>query len=550
MKQGNLAWITLVIVFVILATLACGLESDKSTPSVTISAPPSGTTVTAGEEVQITSMAVAEAGIARVELAVNGQVMRRDEPPSGNPTSFSVVQPWVPAAEGEVTVSVIVYDTEGAASETAAITLQVAAAVAEATPTPDVTPTPVEDVEGPSGCTLNASYVADVTIPDNTKVAPGATFVKTWRIRNSGTCDWEAGFNMVFAGEEQMGGPASVEAPATAAGSTADVSVNLTAPDEPGAHRGNWRMQSNDGLAFGSTVYVKIVVQEPTAEPTVEPTEEATEEATEEPTEESTEESTAPPTDLQVTFQADGSALFTWNDAVGEKKYDYEISFVAGMVGAASAGDLPADTTSYDGGTMGCGGHGDFTIIAIAENDSEIGRLSIGFDTDPCPEETVTLDPASRGQVESGGGIYSPNNAGDTSSDEGLQGFITFDVTSIPDSATILSAKLEVVSFDTLGDPFGNLGCLRAYVDNYGILDASDYTPPPVTGAIVRFCSEGELNDSSVQELNSTGVSGIQDALADDQFQIRLQFKDDETDGNGVADVARITFRLEVTYQP
>lgn len=52
------------------------------------------------------------------------------------------------------------------------------------TPTPALTDTPT-----PSGCTLNASLVEDVTIPDGTKFGPGESFIKTWRIRNSGTCD-------------------------------------------------------------------------------------------------------------------------------------------------------------------------------------------------------------------------------------------------------------------------------------------------------------------------------------------------------------------------
>lgn len=147
--------------FLILAVLACGPTSREGAPSITITSPASGASVAVGEEVQIVSTAFADAGIARVELSVNGQVVRSDTPPSGNPTTFSVAQAWTPMVEGDVTISVVAYDTNGQASEPATIMIQVRAAMAE------VTSTPEEGVSGPGGCTLNAAYVADVTVPDN-----------------------------------------------------------------------------------------------------------------------------------------------------------------------------------------------------------------------------------------------------------------------------------------------------------------------------------------------------------------------------------------------
>jgi len=371
MKRREVRGIAVAVAFLVAAALACGPGGGGGgAPSVTITSPPSGTTVMVGEEVQIVSTAAADAGVERVELSVNGQLVRSDTPPSGNPTTFSVAQPWVPVAEGEVTVSVVVYDLEGVASEPAVINLRVEAAVA------GVTPTPEEDVEGPGGCTLNAAFVADVTVPDDTEFAPGESFVKTWRLRNTGTCDWGPGFSLVFVDGDAMGGPSSVDVPPTAAGSTADVSVNFTAPNTPGTYRSDWRMQSDTGLIFGSVVYVRIVVPEPTTEaPT--PTEEPTEEPTEGPT-------PAPPSNLVATVHSDGRVTFAWEDAVGEAEYRYEFSFVAGGLGAATTDVLPADTTSWDGGVLDCGGEGGFTIIALAEDGSEIGRISVSFNSPPC----------------------------------------------------------------------------------------------------------------------------------------------------------------------
>jgi hypothetical protein len=61
------------------------------------------------------------------------------------------------------------------------------------TPTPMATATPVT-----AGCTDRAAFVGDVTIPDQTSIAPGAAFIKTWRLRNDGTCTWDASYALVL----------------------------------------------------------------------------------------------------------------------------------------------------------------------------------------------------------------------------------------------------------------------------------------------------------------------------------------------------------------
>ena len=122
----------------------------------------------------------------------------------------------------------------------------------------------------PEGCTLDAAFVEDVTIPDDTALDPGADFRKTWRLRNTGTCDWEPGTRLVFIGGEALGGPESVVVPAAAAGSPANASVELTAPSAPGTYRSEWRLQAPDSTRFGPTIYVQIVV--PEAEGPPEPT--------------------------------------------------------------------------------------------------------------------------------------------------------------------------------------------------------------------------------------------------------------------------------------
>jgi len=257
-KAGERRAVVLAVAVEVLLVLACGPLGGAGEPSVEITSPASGTRVELGREVEIASTSSAGAGVARVELLIDGEVVREDQPPAGTQATFRLVQLWLPEGEGDVRVAVVAYDADGEASPEAAIMLSVVASVAAA----GVTPTPVPDVEA-EGCTLNASFVADVTIPDDTVMAPGAAFVKSWRMRNSGTCDWGEGFSLVFVSGQQMEGPASVAVAQTPAGSVVDVSVELEAPATYGTHRGNWRMQSDEAAMFGSTFWVRIVVPAP-----------------------------------------------------------------------------------------------------------------------------------------------------------------------------------------------------------------------------------------------------------------------------------------------
>ncbi len=109
-------------------------------------------------------------------------------------------------------------------------------------------------------------FVTDVTVPDNTGYGPGASFVKTWRIKNVGSCTWTTNYKMVFDSGEAMGGPASVALPGNVApGQTVDLSVNLTAPSNPNTYQGFWKLQNASGVRFGmgsadKPWWVKIVV--------------------------------------------------------------------------------------------------------------------------------------------------------------------------------------------------------------------------------------------------------------------------------------------------
>jgi hypothetical protein len=299
--------------------IACNPPTPASEgPTVNIVFPIDGASVTVGQQVLIQSSASDEQGIARVDLVVNAVVVRSDPPAEGTPTTFALAQPWFPETPGDVVVQVIAYNVSNQPSPAASITLHVVESAAGVEPTSvSSTSTPVPDVTGEGGCTLNATYTADLSIPDGSVLQPGVSFLKTWRILNSGTCDWGTGFTLVFVGGSQLGAPASVIVPPTASGGTVDISVPMVAPATPGTYKSNWRLLSNEGQAFGSTVWASIVVPSPvtnTPVATSTPTPTLTPEIT------ATPEPPAAPPNLTMSTSTGGYVSLVWTDNASDEQ--------------------------------------------------------------------------------------------------------------------------------------------------------------------------------------------------------------------------------------
>lgn len=126
------------------------------------------------------------------------------------------------------------------------------------TPFPTNTPLPPTATAVPIPCD-RAFFVKDVTYPDNTEVAIGTTFVKTWRITNNGSCTWTSGYSVVFYSGDAMSGPASSQLTTGTVppGSSIDISVTLKAPDTAGTYRGDWKLRNSAGALFGIGDYAE-----------------------------------------------------------------------------------------------------------------------------------------------------------------------------------------------------------------------------------------------------------------------------------------------------
>jgi hypothetical protein len=122
-------------------------------------------------------------------------------------------------------------------------------------------------------CKDDSEFVSDVTVPDGTLFEPGTVFRKIWRIRNSGTCTWDAGYRFAFLAGDRMSGPRSTPLgtldrnpqspplfPTVRPGEEIELSVTLIAPSEEGTYQGQWQLFAPDGSPFGTAPFVQIRV--------------------------------------------------------------------------------------------------------------------------------------------------------------------------------------------------------------------------------------------------------------------------------------------------
>ena len=109
----------------------------------------------------------------------------------------------------------------------------------------------------------NLELLRDETIPAGTVLNPGEDFTKTWKVANIGTCDWVYLYQLVFVSGEQMRGEPPHLGKVIPPGKWTQLSVSLTAPDEPGTYTSYWQMSNGGGQRFGSLLGVSIVVKAP-----------------------------------------------------------------------------------------------------------------------------------------------------------------------------------------------------------------------------------------------------------------------------------------------
>jgi len=171
------------------------------------------------------------------------------------------------------------FASTAAAQTVAALTTQFAQMIPSSPPSGGETPpsdrmtTTPSPAENPAPCE-QAEFVSDVTVPDGSEFAPGQTFIKTWRLKNTGSCTWTTSYRVVFDSGNVLGAPPSFNLPVNVPpDGLVDISVNMKAPEQPREYESYWKLQNPQGVVFGlgsrgdKAFWVKITVIAPTPSP-------------------------------------------------------------------------------------------------------------------------------------------------------------------------------------------------------------------------------------------------------------------------------------------
>jgi hypothetical protein len=235
------------------------------------------------------------------------------------------------------------------------------------------------------------------------------------------------------------------------------------------------------------------------------------------------------PSNLEARVEG-SSVVITWNDAGGEASYI--------LMYLNESVPLPADATSYTWQDPPCGTNVLIGLLARDAGGAEIGRLQASVDTPACAvqSQTITLQslPAEDGYVRGltdGESVSLDGNVkvGDGNQNRKWVAFLSFDISGIPQGATIQAATLDLSNHTFVGDPFTTLGPLGIYFVQYGDLDTGDYVADwPAGRAATLSGPPTVLNPAHhLQQLLNGGRA---------RCQVRLHFQyitdnDDQADG-------------------
>lgn len=128
-------------------------------------------------------------------------------------------------------------------------------------PSPNEPQPPPNAVPPPVASTDSAVYISDVTYPDGSSVASGQNLVKTWRMKNTGSTTWGAGYTLEFRGGHNFSaGAASI--PVLTPGQSGEIRLPLQIPSglAPGQYRGDWQLRTPSGQYFGDRIWYSLRV--------------------------------------------------------------------------------------------------------------------------------------------------------------------------------------------------------------------------------------------------------------------------------------------------
>lgn len=222
------------------APLAAAPPAQFGGTQVVINNPVNGMTFQTNQTIGIASTSTAPGGVAFVQLFVDNVAITTSSPNNGIPTSpYFVIQYWT-TTPGYHTIIVRATSSQG-------VTGQASIAI-------NVGGNPAGPTNTPNPCVVGARFIGDVNYPDGSQVQPGTNFQKTWQVQNTGSCIWISSYGILNVRGGSFGAPSPSSIPYTQAGQTVNISVNLTAPQQPGYYTSAWQLRAPNGVTFGPVI--------------------------------------------------------------------------------------------------------------------------------------------------------------------------------------------------------------------------------------------------------------------------------------------------------
>jgi len=121
-------------------------------------------------------------------------------------------------------------------------------------------PPPAAGTTPTATCSDSLLFIQDLTIPDNTVVAPGSSLDKQWQVQNNGSCNWDARYRLHFIGGDPLGAPTEQALYPGRSGTFVVIRMTFTAPTTPGDYVSEWQAYDPLGHTFGDSFFIKISV--------------------------------------------------------------------------------------------------------------------------------------------------------------------------------------------------------------------------------------------------------------------------------------------------
>jgi hypothetical protein len=559
------------IVIVGLAIVALLLLSgdDRDTPTVAIQSPSQGAELATSAEVTLQATAAGARDITRIEIKVDDILAAVTTSPDAEGTgSLTISQPWTFSQAGPHTITAVAYTAGNRVSDPASIQVFVTEQGAQetTTATPSATPTTEATSDTP---TATASATAEVPVtetPTPTPTpSPTPTSTPTPTPTNTQIPPPQIEFFQTTPSTITAGDCATLEWGTVTNATQASIDQGIGGVGTPG---------STSVCPTGTTTYV-LTATGPGGTATASTT--------------LTVQAALP--DLTVV-----SIVFVPNPPV--QNQDNEVRITLQNIGAGPAGSFnwewqPGTATPLGGSVPGGLNAGQSLVVStvwhpnswyanlptvarvdvdndVTESDETNNELQVNTQVVPPADVTVTLygQAALDGfRANNGGGNSSADirfgngsMVGSPSYELVTRGFMSFDLSGIPASATIKSLELRFFQVQINGNPYGKLGNpLLKHVDYGSSLESADFNGPELASATLSpKTSSGQwyiITSDTIADWIEQDLSAGRT-----RFQGRLQFFT-ETDGDGFQDSVSIESgdnalgtgnlpRLTLTYSP